>query len=116
MSDRGKQMNGDRTQDMSDREGKKRDLPGLRKVRATTSQSGVQGEGGRQEPQLALKSEKTANRFKRIILLYICLRTAEMLSIHPIFSMSGIKAYLLWEHRLLLFACVFIRAENYLPS
>lgn len=58
MSDRGKQMNGDRTQDVSDREGKKRDLPGLGKVRATMSQSGVQGKGGRHEPQLALKSER----------------------------------------------------------
>ena len=46
------------TQDVSDREGKKRDLPGLRRVRATMSQSGVQGKGGRQEPQLALKSER----------------------------------------------------------
>lgn len=116
MSDRGKQMNGDRTQDVSDREGKKRDLPGLRKVRATTSQSGT-GEGRQTGTPVGPQvREKTANRFKRIILLYVCLRTAEMLSIHPIFSMSGIKAYLLWEHRLLLFACVFIRGENYLPS
>ena len=44
------------TQDVSDREGKKRDLPGLRKVRATMS--GIQGKGGRQEPLLALKSER----------------------------------------------------------
>ena len=35
------------TQDVSDREGKKRDLPGLRKARATMS--GIQGKGGRQE-------------------------------------------------------------------
>ena len=58
MSDGERQMNSDRDPGCEDREGKKRDLSGLSKVGATMSQSGVQGKGGRQEPQLALKSER----------------------------------------------------------
>lgn len=59
------------TQDMFDREGKKRDLPGPRTVVATT---GKQGNGGREaERRLSWpSSEKVANRFKRIIPQYTC--------------------------------------------
>lgn len=44
----GRQMNETGTQDVSDREGKKRDLPGLRKVRATMS--GIQGKEADRSP------------------------------------------------------------------